>query len=61
MGENISIIGKTSSLPASISKMRTIFETGEKIAKFEVGPTSLRPGPILLRQDNTEVKLVVKS
>ena len=54
----MSRMGKSSSLPASMSKMRTIFENGEKNPKFEVGPTSPRPGPILLRQEVTAVKLV---
>ena len=33
----------------------------EKNPKFCVGPTSLRPGPILFRAANTEVKVVEKS
>ena len=53
-------MGKSSSLPASISKIRTTFEKGEKNPKFAVGPTDSSPGPMLLRQDATAVKLVAK-
>ena len=54
-------MGKSSSLPASISKISTIFEIGDKNPKFDVGPTISRPGPILLRQDATDVKFVTRS
>ena len=53
--------GKISSLPASISKTRTIFEKSLKRPKFSDGPTSSRPGPMLLIVAATAVKFVVKS
>ena len=53
--------GKISSLPSSILRESTIFEIGEKNAKLLIGPTSPRPGPILLRVAKTPVALVVKS
>ena len=53
-------MGKSSSLPASISKIRTDFDRGEKKAKFAVGPTPSSPGPMLFKADATAVKLVVK-
>ena len=53
-------MGNSSSLPASMSNINTIFVNGEKNAKFLAGPTRSRPGPILLRQAKTAVKLVVK-
>ena len=53
-------IGKSSSLPASISRISTTFDIGEKKPKFEVGPTCSSPGPILLRQEETAVKLVTE-
>ena len=54
-------IGKSSSLPASISMIRTILVGSEKNAKFCVGPTPSSPGPILLRAANTDVKFVIRS
>ena len=53
--------GKSSNLPASISNIRTNFETGEKKLKFLIRPTSSRPGPILLIVAATAVKLVIRS
>ena len=53
-------MGKSSSLPANISKIRTNFVKGEKNAKLLVGPTSSSPGPILLIVAATAVKLVIK-
>lgn len=53
--------GKSSSLPANISIINTYLEKIEKCAKFCVGPTSERPGPMLLIVAATEVKFVVKS
>lgn len=35
----------SSSLPAIISRLSTIFEKSEKMLKFIVGPTKLKPGP----------------
>ena len=60
-GAKSTSIGKSSSLPASISKISTIFEKSEKNQKFCVGPTALRPGPILLIVVSVAVKLVVES
>ena len=54
-------MGISSSLPAIISKISTSFEGIEKKAKFSVGPTSERPGPILLIVAATAVKLVTAS
>lgn len=54
-------IGNSSSLPASISNIKTIFEKILKSAKLQVGPTPPRPGPMLLSIATTPVKLVVKS
>lgn len=60
-GLNKSRIGKSSNLPASISKIRTIFDRTEKSAKLPVGPTTSSPGPMLFKQAITAVKLVVES
>ena len=54
------IIGNSSSLPASMSNIRTNLENGEKIEKFCVGPTRFNPGPILFNTVTTEVKFVEK-
>ena len=51
-------IGKSSSLPNSISKVNTIFDIGEKIEKFPEGPISPSPGPILFTVAMTEVMVV---
>ena len=53
--------GKSSSLPASMSKISTTLESGEKIEKFCAGPTRFKPGPMLFRHETTAVKFVVKS
>lgn len=53
--------GKSSSLPASISNIRTHLEKGLNRLKFWVGPTSSNPGPMLLKVAATAVKFVVKS
>ena len=58
-GENKTIIGNSSSLPASISIINTIFEPILKKSKFFVGPRSSSPGPILLKQATTPEKQVV--
>lgn len=60
-GWNRISIGNSSSLPASMSKIRTYLEKGEKKPKFSVGPTNSNPGPILLIHAATAVKFVVKS
>ena len=54
-------IGIISSRPASISNMRIHFDNIEKPAKFPVGPTTFKPGPILLNVANTAARFVVKS
>ena len=56
IGERRRSIGKSSSLPASISKIRTDLESGEKNEKFAVGPTRSSPGPTLLMQAETAVR-----
>ena len=42
-----------------MSNISTIFESGENIEKFPVGPTSSRPGPILLNVAATAVNVVI--
>ena len=59
-GERRISIGKTSRRPISISRVKTIFDSTENEAKLPVGPTTSRPGPILLSVAATAVKLVVK-
>ena len=54
-------MGKSSSLPASMSNISTILDIGEKNPKFAVGPTISSPGPMLFRQDATDVKFVIRS
>ena len=54
-------IGKISSLPTSISKIKTSFDTFEKPWKVPAGPTTDKPGPTLFIVADTAVKLVVKS
>ena len=54
-------MGKISSLPISISKVKTIFEKAENDEKFPAGPTWARPGPTFPRVVRTEVKFVIKS
>ena len=54
-------MGKSSSLPASISKISISFDGIEKNPKLPVGPTFARPGPILLKQVTVAVRLVSKS
>lgn len=60
-GANIISTGKSSSLPAIISKMNTHFDKIENVEKPPVGPTSPRPGPILLIVAATDVKVVTRS
>ena len=61
LGVMISSIGSSSRRPASISNIKVSFDTSEKNAKLHVGPTLLKPGPMLLSVASTAVKLVVKS
>ena len=58
---NKSSSGNNSSLPASISNIRTYLAKGEKKAKFAEGPTISRPGPILLMVAATAVNPVIRS
>ena len=51
--------GNSSRRPANISNIRTYFEKLLKKPKFPVGPTSERPGPMLLIVAATEVNDVV--
>ena len=57
--ENRISMGKISSLPASISRISTIFEKLLNPEKLQVGPTASNPGPILLKQAITADRLVV--
>ena len=59
--ENSTKIGNISSLPISISNIKTVVERGEYIEKLHAGPTFASPGPMLLIAETTAVKLVVKS
>ena len=54
-------MGNSSRRPASISKDKTSLENHENPAKFDAGPTSPRPGPILFIVAVMAVKLVIKS
>ena len=60
-GVNSRSIGKSSSLPASISNISTSFVGTEKNAKLRVGPTKENPGPTLLRVALTAEKPVIRS
>ena len=53
--------GKISSLPASISNVRTSLEKQENMEKFPFGLTSSKPGPMLLMVAATAVKFVIRS
>ena len=53
--------GNSSSLPASISKIKIYLEKTEKCPKFWVGPASSNPGPMLLIVAATAVKFVIRS
>lgn len=57
--ENRIKIGKISSLPASMSNIKTILEKLLNPEKLQVGPTDSKPGPILLKHAITADKLVV--
>lgn len=54
-------MGKISSLPASMSNIRTNFDRSDSWEKLHVGPTAPMPGPILLKVAATAVKQEVKS
>ena len=60
-GVNNNSIGNNSSLPASISNIRTIFAGSEKKLKFDEGPTISRPGPTLFIVVATAVNEVIRS
>ena len=60
-GINKIIMGRTSSLPMSISAERTSFDKTDRWLKFSTGPTRESPGPTLLIQVTTDVNVVVKS
>ena len=53
--------GRSSSRPASISKIRIIFEKQLYREKFPVGPTTENPGPILFNVAATADMFVSKS
>ena len=53
--------GKSSSLPASISKQKTSFDKTENLWKFITGPTCEIPGPTLLSVVRTPLNEVAKS
>ena len=53
--------GKSSSLPASMSNIKTNLLSGEKRLKFCVGPTRFKPGPMLFMVVATAVKFVIRS
>ena len=53
-------MGKTSSRPMTIQAVRASLLTGENRAKLPMGPTASRPGPMLLMQATTAVKVVPK-
>ena len=54
-------IGNSSRRPASISKISTIFDSGDINPKFAVGPTSSSPGPMLFIVATTDVNVVIRS
>ena len=54
-------MGYSSRRPASISNMRIYLVTGCMILKLQVGPTLERPGPMLLKVQATDVKMVSRS
>lgn len=60
-GWNMIKSGNNSNRPASISKINTHLDKSVKCAKFCVGPTMDKPGPMLFIVAITEVKLVTKS
>ena len=60
-GAKSSSIGKSSSRPAIIEKVRTMVEKPLNPAKLLVGPIVPRPGPMLLIVAATAVNAVVRS
>ena len=54
-------MGNSSSLPASIPKLRNIFDKSVMSAKLNAGPTFPSPGPMLLNVAATALKAVRKS
>src|SRR5699024_191805 len=60
-GENRASMGNSSRRPASMSKLSSHLHQGEKSAKEPMGPTISRPGPTLLKQVATAVKVVMRS
>ena len=54
-------MGKISSRPTSMSKDSSSLDQGENSEKLPMGPTISRPGPTLLMQVATAVKVVTKS
>ena len=50
-----------SNLPAIINSESIAFEKSEKMEKFILGPTRLKPGPTFPTQVNTEEIVVIKS
>ena len=61
VGWKMMSMGKSSSLPASISNIITSFEGLLQKEKFLAGPTRFRPGPILLMVAAIAVKFVTRS
>ena len=57
--ENRIRIGKISSRPASISRIRITLENILYAPKLLIGPTASNPGPILLKHASTAEKFVV--
>ena len=54
-------MGKISNRPASISKLSSSLANGAKAEKFPVGPTMPKPGPMLLIQALSAVKVDSRS
>ena len=53
-------IGKISRRPMIMHRERTSLLKGEKAEKLPAGPTAPSPGPVLLMQVMTEVRVSVK-
>lgn len=58
MGNSSKSRGKISNLPKSMAAESTSLERLESREKFPIGPTTPNPGPILLKQASTEVRVV---
>ena len=52
---------RISSLPTHMAQNRTIFALDDRPAKLPMGPTSLKPGPMLPRHASEVVKAVTGS